>query len=799
MQLTPTRKKPVLIAVHCLLTAMAWSPSAQAAPATAAVEPSNLQVLEDKGQYWLARNRYDLASQMFNKMLLVDPDNAAALRWQGLVELRKGEVQAAGIWAKRLQGLVGANHPLALELNQAIELAGNKRQAFAELKYLANSERVPADLPTRLQGLLDKPPVGEAALQIYGQMARTPEGRALARQRLNSLSLQFPNDQRYRAALAELGGGGAAVAANPAATPSSRATAKPGALPVNKANGGDAPGELAAGNTVVAPVNTLGNFEQGQQLSDQAQQARQQGDLASAMALLKKAISLNPDYAWFRFELAGLQNDLETREGRIAAQQTMQDGLAIKADPDMRFASALIAARQNRNTDALTLLEPIAPADRTDGMNALVQRIQLGEFRAQMASLEDAGRYNDLATLLSQPNPWRAEPTVFAKQEELQERLRPRVRMGYEDSAIDGSPGVSGIRSTEVPIQVDLPLDFEKRLFVRLDQLQAKAGQVDVPNATNFAQLGTTVANDPAIQSRFLTQNYRGQVLGVGLQTDTWRVDLGSTAGDLPVNSWVGGLQWKTPVGDNGSLRLDIARRMVGGSVLSSTGAIDPLTGQRWGAARRNGVSAVYYTPLSPTVDFVGIGKANLITGEHMPDNTELNLQGILSKAVYQNQGQKVEVGASLYLWSFQKNLRFYTYGQGGYYSPQAFGSFTIPVTWTGRRNHWSWRLQASIGASESKEDATDLYPLDPQLAAAAAARGNATRDAGGPGGGTSTGLRAQIEHRLMRNLVVGALLEIDRSEGYNPDRAQVYLKYSFGGLFDLSVPPEGITPYSRF
>ncbi|HEY1059913.1 MAG TPA: cellulose synthase subunit BcsC-related outer membrane protein [Limnobacter sp.] len=787
--------KPIVMAVQCVLLTAAVPAGAWAAPAASTQEASNLQVLEDKGQYWLERNRYDLASQMFNKMLLVDPDNASALRWQGLVELRKGEVQAAGVWAKRLQGLVGMDHPMALELNQAIELAGTKRQKFAELKYLANSERVPTDLPTRLQSLLDKPPVGEAAVQIYGLMARTPEGRAMARQRLSSLSSQFPQDKRYRTALAELGGGTAL-----AATPTTRPAGKPGTSNTPGNNTTVAQGSGGATSaTGPTPANTPGNFEQGQQLSDQAQQAKQRGDTASAMALLNKAVALNPDYAWFRFDLAGLQNDLNTREGRAAAQQTMQDGLAINADPDMRFAAALIAARQNRNADALALLQPVEPAARTEGMNALVQRIQLGEYRAQMASLEDAGRYNDLADYLKKPSPWRAEPTVFAKQQELQERLRPKARMGYESSTIDGSPGVSGIQSTEVPIQVDLPLDFEKRLFVRLDQLQAKAGQVDVPNATNFAQLGTTVANDPAIQSRFLNQNYRGQVVGVGLQTDTWRADLGSTVGDLPVNSWVGGLQWKTPVGANGSLRLDVARRMVGGSVLSTTGAIDPLTGQRWGGARRNGVSAVYYTPLSPTVDFVGIGKANLITGEHIPDNTELNLQGILSKTVYQNKGQKVEVGASLYLWSFQKNLRFYTYGQGGYYSPQAFGSFTIPVTWTGRSDKWSWRVQASLGASESKEDATNLYPLDPQLAAAAAARGNPTRDPGGPGGGTSTGLRAQVEHQLMKNLVVGAFMEIDRSEGYNPDRAQVYLKYSFGGLFDISVPPEGITPYSRF
>ncbi|HEX4857055.1 MAG TPA: cellulose synthase subunit BcsC-related outer membrane protein, partial [Limnobacter sp.] len=207
----------------------------------------------------------------------------------------------------------------------------------------------------------------------------------------------------------------------------------------------------------------------------------------------------------------------------------------------------------------------------------------------------------------------------------------------------------------------------------------------------------------------------------------------------------------------------------------------------------------VYYQAFNPTLDFVGIARANLITGRNIPDNREFNLQGILGKTVYQAPGQEVEIGASLFLWTFQKNLRFYTFGQGGYYSPQAFGSLTFPITWSGQRHDWSWQAQARVGASESREDPTDLYPLNPELASAAAALGNPVREAGGPGGGVSSGFRLALEKKLKNNLVVGGYFDIDRSEGYNPDRLQLYLKYSFGDFFELGIPPEGVTAYSRF
>lgn len=786
--------KRMLQAVALITLTTPILPGTGHAAPTASIQasaPSAVQALIDKGVYWYDKLRLDLASQSFNRVLLIDPNNATALRWQGMIDLARGDAQAAGVWLKKLQSVAGANHPGSIELQQSIELGSTKRQRLAELRYLADSERAPADLSSQLLGLFPQAPVGEAALQVYRIMSKTPEGRTSARQGLQNLARQFPQDTRYPKWMADLGlsQGGGALAAGRAAT---RRAAPPAPVAT-----------LAEQGQVVAQTGQtsgpeLSNFEQGQMLNQQAQAAIGAKDPTLALNLFQQAVALNPTYPWFRFDLANALVDTGDADKSNQAKGVMDAGLQANDSAEMRFAAALLATRQNRTSDALALLNGVPRNQWSDGMSALDRRINYGQYLANLRRLDQNEQYNLLAGELAEPTPWRAEPEVFALQNKLNTRKQVRLRSAFENATIEGTQGVSNIESTEIPVQLDIPLDFERSLFVRLDQIQAKAGQVNVPDATNFAQLGTTTSNNPAISSALLNQNFKGQLIGVGLESANMRLDLGSTVGDIPVNSWVGGIQWKMPVGD-GSLRIDLARRMVGGSVLSSTGAIDPLTGQSWGGARRNGVSAVYYNPITPTTDFVGIARANRITGKHIPDNTEMNLQGILSRTVYQTPGHKVEVGGSLYLWSFEKNLRFYTYGQGGYYSPQAFGSLTFPITWTGNTKNWSWRIQASVGASESREDATDLYPLDPQLAAAAALQNNSIRDTGGPGGGTSTGLRAQIEHQLMKKLVIGAFLEIDRSEGYNPDRMQVYLKYSFGDSFEFSVPPESVTPYSRF
>lgn len=801
----PTQRRPkslrmcaLAIAIQACLAVAPALQSANAWAVPAAAQQSNIRALSDKGIYWYERFRFDLAAQSFNKILLIDPSNESALRWQGLIDLAQGDVQAAAVWLGRLQ-IVHGNTPAAIELQQAIALAADKRQQFAELRYLADSENVPADLHLRLQALLPQAPLGEAAVQIYRVMNRTAEGRTQARNQVAELVKRYPDDRRYRTLLTELGGPAAPVIAQTprAASAQNRpANTRPSTPPRTKPPSTEEPVVVEVAPVPSAPV--LSNFEQGQQLSDRAQQAINAGDKTAAANLLQEAIDLNSDYPWFRYDLAVLLDEQGDAGSKAAARKVMDEGMAAEDSQEMRFATALLAARQDRGNDALALINAVPREKWTEGMTALEKRMSYGQHLDELRALQRQGDYNTLASAVVAKPAWRAEPEIQAFETNLMRRKQARVRMSYENALIDGDQGVSRIQSDEIPVQVDLPLDFERTLFIRADTLNANSGRVNPATASNFAKLGTTLPTDPNIASDRLDQNYKGHVVGVGIQTDQYRVDLGSTVGDYPVNDWVGGVQWRTDLGD-GSLRLEVARRMVNGSVLSTTGAIDPLTGESWGGARRNGVSAVYYEAFDPTLDFVGIARANLITGKNIPDNTELNLQGIIGKTVFQRPGHEVEVAASLFLWSFDKNLRFYTFGQGGYYSPQAFGSLTFPITWTGSMNGWSWQAQARVGASESREDDTALYPLNPELAAAAAAQGNPTLQTGGPGGGTSTGLRLALEKQVLSNLVVGGYFEIDRSEGYNPDRLQLYVKYSFGDFFELSVPPEGIAPYSRF
>ena len=797
---SPWSKSVLILSIQAMLigaplqSAQA-STRVQLAQAQTQAQQASIRSLIDKGIYWYERFRFDLAVQSFNKVLLIDPENASALRWQGLVDLAKGDVQATSVWLRRLENLYGANNPYARELAQASQLSGEKRQQLAELRFLANSERPPGDLLQRLEQLVPGPLVGDAAVQVFRIMANTPEGRQSAVEQTRSLIQRFPGDKRYRTLLADLGG--TVAPAEPPRTLASAGNTNR-ATPVARPTPQPTQQDISTPSDTPPSAPEPSDFERGQALSERAEKQLALGDVETAASALQDAIDLNPDYPWFRYDLAILLDNQNDKGSKQAARNVMKEGLEIAPTAEMQFASALLSARQDRPNEAVALLERTPREQWTEGMTALEKRMRLGQHLTRVRTLDEQARYNEVASVISAKPRWRAEPEIQEIETRLRRTQQTRLRMSYEDAFIDGDPGISRIESREIPLQLDVPLDFEKTLFLRMDTLNTKAGRVDPGDAANFAKLGTVAPNDPNISPNRLDQNFNGHVVGLGIQTDQYRVDLGTTVGDYPVNDWVGGFQWNTSLGD-GSLSIDIARRMVTGSVLSTSGATDPLTGQSWGGARRNGISAVYYEAFSPTFDFVGIARANLITGKNIPDNTEYNLQGIVGKTIFQRPGHEVEIGASLFLWSFKRNMRFYTFGQGGYYSPQAFGSLSFPITWTGNAGGWSWQLQARIGASESREDDAELYPLNPELAQAAAAQGNPTIQTGGPGGGTSTGLRLGLERQVMNNFILGGFFEIDRSEGFNPDRLQVYAKYSFGDFFELSVPPQGVSSYSRF
>lgn len=233
---------------------------------------------------------------------------------------------------------------------------------------------------------------------------------------------------------------------------------------------------------------------------------------------------------------------------------------------------------------------------------------------------------------------------------------------------------------------------------------------------------------------------------------------------------------------DNLRLRLTGERRAVTDSLLSWAGARDPLSGRVWGGVVRSGGRAQLEYSAGPATLYAGGGYA-AFTGESVADNGRVEAGAGLSYAVFRRPEEELIAGLDLVYFGYEKNLRHFTLGHGGYFSPQSYAALNLPLDWRGRSEEFSWRLGGTIGFASWREKSSALFPTDAGLQAQvqAAAEADPTILARYPGQsrtGVTGGVRADLEYRLAPQLGLGTALRYDRAANWNEARGLVYLRY---------------------
>jgi hypothetical protein len=157
----------------------------------------------------------------------------------------------------------------------------------------------------------------------------------------------------------------------------------------------------------------------------------------------------------------------------------------------------------------------------------------------------------------------------------------------------------------------------------------------------------------------------------------------------------------------------------------------------------------------------------------------------------------------------YNKNLSNYTYGQGGYFSPQQYYALTLPLNWSQRKGDFSYKLSGSVGLQTFSQNASDYFPNNGDLQAAANAVMARALATGGGGSGVasfpatnSTGmvynLTAAGEYQLNRYAFLGGLVQLDNASNYQQWGAGLYLRLSFyprQGPVSIPLSPY-VSPY---
>ncbi len=379
----------------------------------------------------------------------------------------------------------------------------------------------------------------------------------------------------------------------------------------------------------------------------------------------------------------------------------------------------------------------------------------------------------------------------------LEARRQGEVATAVMQSNKSGDDGISKLHATEIPLYVRIPHGYTGHMFFHADTVLLDAGTLQASRRVSDLPFGKI----PALGNAGLGaigQSEKGVALAAGYEYDgaynSWRADIGTTPLGFLETTVVGGFRYRADLGVQ-SVTVDISRRAQTSSLISYGGARDPVTGETWGGIVRNGVHLRYARDVGRVGLFADVG-AGLYTGDNVKTNREITVRTGFDVPVYTQRDQRVSSGLVVNYWHYSDNQRFYTFGHGGYYSPQRYVSVGIPLDWTGRYAKWSWRFLGSAGWSFTYENDAPYFPTRPDLQALS---GNATYG-GGSGGGFSYTLGATVEYTFAPHWVVGAGFSIDRSRDYAPNRAMAWLRYLFDKRqMPVPFPPTPVRPYSAY
>jgi Flp pilus assembly protein TadD len=531
---------------------------------------------------------------------------------------------------------------------------------------------------------------------------------------------------------------------------------------------------------------------------------RSEGRYAAARAALAPVLARTPDAAEAQLALARvLEQSGEHGEALSIVRRVLDASSPDDVETRLSAARRLAALRRPEEAMGVTSALRVAYPARPDAT------VEAGRLAQDTGNYEEA--LNLYRSSLAQERAAGVVPRApdgtpaMAALADLEARRDPEIEAGWMPAYKSGDAGISAYHAQQVPVYVQVPYRYDGHFFAHLDAVHLDAGTLALSNPPSFAvqTFGTysSFATPTSIPAGVLHQQANGVALGVGYASDAWRFDIGTTPLGFPVHYLVGGVRYRFDAGP-ASFSLSASRRPETSSELSYAGLRDPWTNAVWGGVRRDGVDWHTGIDIGRVSVFSELG-AGVMTGRHVAANQEITLRTGFTVPIYERAAMRVATGLVGNVWHYTDNLRFYTFGQGGYYSPQRYLSLGLPIEWNGRFGGLTWDLAATFGISSSYEKDSAYFPNGlPSVPGTlpAATLANLVHTGGSSGIGFSYGVSGTVQYRFNSRFVAGIRIDVDHAHDYAPSSGMLYARYSFDGRKDdNSMSPKPVRLYSSY
>ena len=507
---------------------------------------------------------------------------------------------------------------------------------------------------------------------------------------------------------------------------------------------------------------------------------------------------------------ADMDSSMAAEQGRLSAAADLNE--AQRAYADNAFARARQLARAAARDPALT-----QPARRIEAWAALrsgdgaardlfdaLYRETRDEESAQglMLAYEDEPAAPALRALAGTAGPlrdlvWRRDAdSAFARNDFLTAAAHvdyqapltgvasPWLQGSARYARRDGEPGQDHLALTQSVLSIG-GARGRHLLAVDIGFTRADAGGAPAPGAVGT--LGIAPVFAPTTNAELWTPLISWRREGA--------LSPSATLGASPIGGEVspraiGALSMRL-AGTNGEAQAGLFARGRSDSLLAAAGLRDPATGRVWGGIVEYGVETFVRRQLPGRLNFSASASASALDGARTRDNTRWRMSAGLSRDLGLAGFEYVALGPFYGFEANDHNLNGYTFGNGGYFSPQRFHRAGVSLNLqTEEARQLVIRADAAIAYEDIYQDGLDVLPLD---SADPFGVGSPSRERG-----LSGALNVSAAYRLDRRVSLVGHIGAIRSAEFESFEAGLALSYSFADRATVTSQDLAQAPFGR-
>lgn len=311
-----------------------------------------------------------------------------------------------------------------------------------------------------------------------------------------------------------------------------------------------------------------------------------------------------------------------------------------------------------------------------------------------------------------------------------------------------------------------------------------------VADGTSIYPLGTLAVGATPAQ-----QNAAGVGGELQLTTSSVGLSLGTTPRGFLVSNITGRLLLHPAAVP---LSLSLVRESLKDSQLAYSGLRDPGTvaagspGVIWGGVVSNAANLQFSRGDALSGYYAGIG-GQYITGTRVLDNQRIDgVAGAYWKVASIPNTASVTLGANFFGMHYAHNLEYFTYGQGGYFSPNVYFLANMPFTVQGQYGEkLHYNVMGAVGVQAFQESSTPYYPfgLPPGITA------NPSYASKSVVGGNYD-LHAEVAQHVIDRWYIGGFVSLNNTRNYSSQTAGFFIRYISRPQVTGDDQQTGLFPY---